>query len=225
MSKNRTIIATHNGFDYLQKSLEAERKFGRWPVTVIDTCSSDESFPRFALDICKDYEVPFYRLYEPQYDFGAYMYAAKLYPEVENFWFKHDSLYLKSSEFYDIIEKQLPRYDMIGWHFFAKWGSSFDNEEQRQWLIDNFGSDDYEYGFYGPNLAIKRSTLNFLGSTLKNVVVDNKIKQQAMERGWAIVAKNHNLEVLFLENFKGDVKSDAYKYFIKATHNSGVPRQ
>jgi hypothetical protein len=222
---NLTVIATNNGFDYLEKSLEAEKKFGKWPVLVVDTRSNIPTFSFWAQIICQKYGARYICLDEARYDFGAYMKAVELNPGIENFWFKHDSLYLKSPEFYDVIEKLLPKYGMIGWHFFAKWGSSFDNEEQRLWLIDKFGSDDYDYGFYGPNFAVKRSTLELLKPELENLVIDDKLKQQAMERGWSILAKKHNLPVMFLEHFKGDVKSDVYKYFIKATHTSGAPRK
>jgi hypothetical protein len=222
-----TVIATNNGWDYLEKSLEAEKKFGRWPVYVIDTCSSDESFREAAWAISKKYNAGYIVLAEPRYDFGAYYLAWQLMDnhKYDAFWFKHDSLYLKSSKFYDVIEAQLKHYDMIGWHFFAKWGSSFDNEEQRQWLLEKFGSDDYDYGFYGPNFAIKRETLVRLRDELDGVVIDTKMKQQAMERGWSILAKKHKMKTMFLEHFKGDVKSEAYEYFIKAQHTSGAPRQ
>lgn len=225
--KGLTVIATNNGWDYLENSLEAEKRFGRWPVYVVDTHSSDESFREAAWSISKKYGAEYIVLGAPRYDFGAYWLVWQLIDnhKYDAFWFKHDSLYLKSPKFYDIIEKELPNYGMIGWHFFAKWGSSFDNEEQHQWLIEKFGSDDYEYGFYGPNLAIKRETLALLRDDLDTLIVDTKMKQQAMERGWAILAKKHNLPIMFLESYKGDVKSDNYQFFKKATHAAGAPRQ
>lgn len=223
--KGLTVIATNNGFEYLEKSLEAEKKHGRWPVLVVDTHSLDPMFAPWAANLCKRFGVEFISMEKSNYDFGAYLTAYKLKKDFDAFWFKHDSLYLKSPRFYDVIEQELPKFGMIGWHFFAKWGSSFDNEEQRIWLVNNLGSDDYDYGFYGPNLAISRKTLDALYPDLEWINVDDKIKQQAMERGWAIIAKKNKLPVLFLEHYKGDVKSDAYEFFIKATHSSGSPRK
>lgn len=222
-----TVIATNNGFDYLEQSLESEKNFGKWPVVVVDTASNDPTFRDWAESVCKKYNVEYVRMTSPRYDFGAYTTIPQMteFEYFDAFWFKHDSLYLKSKDFYPIIEKELLNFDMIGWHFFARWGSSFDNEEQRQWLVDNLGSDDYEYGFYGPNVAMTRNVLNKILPDIRNVVVDTKIKQQAMERGWSILAKKNKISIMFLEQYKGDVQSDAYRFFKKATHESGVPRQ
>jgi len=221
-----TVIATHEGGDYLEKSLQAEKQFGRWPVYVIDTCSSTE-YAYKAHDLCQKYGAEFIQQTLPRYDFGAYYMSWQLVDnhKYDAFWFKHDSLYLKSPKFYDVIEKELTSYDMIGWHFFSKSGSPFDNEEQRLWLIEKFGSDDYIYGFYGPNIAIKRETLGKLQNDLDNLVVDTKMKQQAMERGWSILGKKHGMKMLFLEPYKGPVTSDNYMFFKKAEHATGAPRQ
>lgn len=224
--KGLTVVATHNGFDYLEQSLEAERQFGRWPVVVVDTCSSDPAFEEWAGNVCERFGAGYVRMDAPRYDFGAYRTVPQLepYDEVDAYWFKHDSLYLKTPQFYDILEKELPRQGFIGWHFFARWGSSFDNEEQRRWLVEQFGTDDYDYGFYGPNIAMKRQTFIDIYEDIRNVVVDTKMKQQAMERGWAIIGKKRGLPMLFLENYKGDVQGDSYQFFRKAVHRGG-PRQ
>lgn len=224
--KGLTVIATNNGFDYLEEQLLGEKNFGRWPIVVVDTCSSMEHYSAYAKTVCGRFGVDYIRMDEPRYDFGAYKMIPQLepYDKYDAYWFKHDSLYLKSPKFYDILEAQLPQQGFIGWHFFARWGSSFDNDEQRQWLIDQFGTDDYDYGFYGPNIAMKRQTFIDIYQDIKDVVVDTKMKQQAMERGWSIIGKKRKLPMMFLEQYKGDVQGDNYQFFRKAVHRGG-PRQ
>jgi hypothetical protein len=220
-----TVIATHEGWDYIEECLDAEKKFGKWPVVVVDTCSSTK-YAKHLLEMCNkrgDFKLMLQSI--PNYDFGAYIAAANEYKDYDAYWFKHDSLYLKSPQFYDVIESSLKDMDFVGWHFFAKWGSSFDNEEQRQWLIEKFGTDDYDYGFYGPNIAMKRKTFLEIQDDIKDIIIDSKMKQQAMERGWSIIGKKRKMAMMFLEQYKGDVQSENYTFFRKATHNSGVPRQ
>jgi hypothetical protein len=223
------VVATNNGDPYLETCLGriAEHTKNEVPVVVVDTFSSDIGFRERARVLAEKHGFTFIQAERPCYDFGAYMLGYKTDPNREFYHFQHDSLYLKSPDLINDIRENLIDHDIAAWLRFDRAICAFDHEEQRSWLADRIGTDQYEMGIYGPNFSISDQAMKRLSGDLSRIEVDNKWKQQGMERGWPIMAQKHGLRVTQLESagFVWDGLFDGrYKLYDKATHPTGHPR-
>lgn len=216
------VIATNNGWNYLEQCLSRAIEFGtdNEKILVVDTNSSDKSYIDFAKNICNKYNVEFGQLSYSGYDFGAYMWAYRNYID-DFYFFQHDSIFIKNSESIKKIKSQISENAVCAWVKFSKHVCPFDNIEQQTWLKDKLGTDNYDYGIYGPNFGLLRSTLDRIIDKL-NFTVDNKLQQQGMERGWAILFKQLDIIVHGLEDptsqFNHRFHSDDFLYFTKVKH-------
>lgn len=226
------VIATNNGWDYIDECVRRCIEFTnrRWKICVVDTASSDLKYREYVRSLCHDRVINFLQSETPCWDFGAYMQAYRAYADEKEFLFHHDSVYAKSYELIDELERMLKEVEVVPWMFFRRalgGPGGWDDELQHNWLIEKFGTAEYQLAFYGPNFAIRRSALDKLATALSNISVDCKSKQTGMERGWAILAKQHDLSCASLEkedNISGATSPMTHRYFDKALHRNGRPR-
>jgi len=215
------VIATNNGWDYLEDCLKSIDKIHE-AVVVVDTGSSDEKFKEHAEQLCKHHKAKFLQC-EPGecgYELGALKKAYAKFPGADNYVIIQDSLSMKANVI-EAYNEALEFFDIVGWHFFSESGTGWDGEEQKKWLIENFGTEHYDVGIYGSVLAMKRETLEKIYPDIKDVMVDSKMKEMGMERAWSTIAKKNGISVGILESYKGPIQSQAYTYFVKAKHRSG----
>lgn len=224
------VIATNNGFDYLERCLKSIRMHTKNArILVVDTGSAEE-FEKLGQSIANDYGAEWTQTENKHYDFGAYIHVYKNYPS-EWYWFQHDSVCLKSYTALDLIKKQVLDGKACAWTSFVYYTCPYDNEEQMQWVHQLTGETDYDFGCFGPNFAISRNHLDTLDSiyNLSSIQVDTKVKQQAMERAWPIMFKKAGIYFTWIENtstqsFWHDFHEDKMIYFYKQLHKEG-PRQ
>ena len=223
------VIATNNGRQYIYSCILnfQQHAAGKWPITIVDTCSSDLTYRAELREICSELGFNFLQCETPNYDFGAYMLAYKSFPDVKHFWFQHDSVTLKNPNFIPALQTKLFKFDIVPWLNFLPSDCFYDSKEQWNWVKENFGGDQYRLGIYGPCFGIKRETLDLLYPELENVQVKNKMHQQGMERGWSVLAEKHKLSISSLEEKTFSsiyFNSNTYLFFDKTKHLAGVPR-
>ena len=224
------VIATNNGFDYLEKCLKSCKNYTvNIPVLVVDTGSSNE-FKELGKSLALKYGAQWTESEPGGYDYGAYIHAYKNF-EADWYWFQHDSVCFKNYSSIKLIEKQIRDGKACAWTSFVYYTCPYDNEEQANWVKSITDNTYYDFGCFGPNFGISRNHLNTIDSifNLSNIKVDTKIKQQAMERCWPIMFKMSNIYFTWLENtstqtFWRDFHEDHMIYFTKQLHKEG-PRK
>lgn len=218
------VIATNNGWDYLPTCVDSLRLHASGAnAVIVDTGSSDEKYRAFAEKSAVDAGMRFLQVRpgESGYEHGALMKAYREFPDEQEFMFLQDSLKMKSDHTLRDFMDGLNYFDVVAWHYFSQGGSGWDGDEQRQWLQQNFGDDQYGIGIYGSVFAIKRDSLRLLEGEVAHIIVDNKMKSMGMERAWSILFRRHGMNVTYLEGYKGPIGSEAYIHFIKQTHRNG----
>lgn len=220
------VIATNNGWDYIDINIEKIKEYDinkKENVIIVDTNSSDISYTEYIENKCKKENILFDKLNYSGYDFGAYKFAYEKYKDTEEFFiFQHDSVVINNIDSYQFLKNNSSNSSVCAWMSFHKNVCEFDNNSQREWCKSIFNTYDYDYGVYGPNFCIRTDMLSTLYSQINNAIVDNKIKQQGMERGWAILFKKNNIHLNYLEQMTGIINSD--KYFTKLKHKKGECR-
>lgn len=151
------------------------------------------------------------------YDTRAYQHAYWVYGESEElFIFMHDSVEIKSKDWYDAYTGKLEEGDVCAWVTFTDW---YDNQEQVDFVQSNFGEYAYERGVFAPMFCIKSENLRkvFERTGIGNVMVYNKWTQQAMERGWAIAFRQAGLKLTWLDTLDWNrMHNNGYEHFKKS---------
>lgn len=215
------VIATNRGWHCIEKSVEYARTFNQnEKIVIVDTQSNDNIYIQCLKDLSQKYDCLLEVSPYKHYDFGAYMHAYNLFKNEDWFFFHHDSVHFKSSDAIPKLKEKISENDVCAWVTFTRNIAPFDSDEQKNWLIRCIGSDDYDFGVYGPNLCIKRNTLQKLEPVLNKIIVDCKWKQQGMERGWSIIFKQHGIQLNALEdhepsNFNRKFYQNEFVYFKK----------
>ena len=223
------IVPTNNGRNYIYSCvLRLQQYVKDVPVTIVDTHSSDKSYTDEIRELCKDVGFNFLQCDRPGYDFGAIKLAYQTFPATTWFWFQHDSVYIKSSNLIYDVRQKLQTNDMVALTFFHPSDCFYDNEEQRKFVNDNCGDFHYQNGIYGPNFGINKQALDKMWSDISKIEVTTKLQQQAMERGWAVLANKYGLKISKLEEHDFKIPffdNNLYTYFDKAKHAGRMPRQ
>jgi len=143
-----------------------------------------------------------------QYDFGTVLYALD-FLDADSYTFIQDSCLPVSCAGMDKLA-YCAEGEATAW---ASFEGMFDSASQEKWCEDIAGSVEFEWGIFGPIFSATRLDLERIVE-LRDIVVDNKDKQQAMERVWPILFKKYGIKVSFLEKFS-DIQSGKMKLFEK----------
>lgn len=213
------VIASHNNIRNLERLLKSLSVFGTGyynDVLIIDTNSDNCEYLNY-LDSLKTRKFNFRLRIDKTpysgYDSGAYIYVYENYVDTE-YIFLQDSLEIKNWTWAYEISNKLKSHDVVSWRVFDKNVCPYDSDEQRTWLRNMIGTDDYDWGIFGPIFSIKREAMNKIKDNNLFIIPTSKIEQQGMERGWAIIFKKLNITVTPLENW-GWRDNNNTKYFNK----------
>jgi hypothetical protein len=220
------VIPSFNGFDYLEEQLRRMSKHAPdEKVIVVNTKSSDPKFDPWARELCARYGVEYVMCTDDEmgYEYGALLKALWVHPNEPDYVLIHDSLWIKSDQTISTFRSFLRPGQIVAWHFFMQEGSGWDNEEQREWLRKNFGTDQYRTGIYGQVFMVTNEDLRKMMHDMGDVWVDNKTITMGMERAWPIVARKNGIGITFLEHWKGPIFSESYKFFVKAPRKMDGP--
>lgn len=225
--KGLIVISTNNGFDYIEKCINSYDKYGcdGDDILVVDTKSSDESFVTYTKELCNKKGIMWDQTNYAGYDNSAYMHAYENY-KYPHYIFQHDSVIIKHRETVSTLKKYIydEDYDSASFLGFAKDVCPFGNDEIESFCYDKYKSLEYRYGVFGPNFIIKKETLDFLyiKYSLGELIIDNKNKAQATERGWGIMFDSEKLKYKCNEIFTNELfyrlTDDEYIYFTKLKH-------
>jgi len=232
--KGLIVVATNNGMDYIEKCISKYMQFkNNEDILIVDTGSSDIDYINYTKELCSRYKIQWDQTKEPRYDYGAYIHAFENY-KYNYYIFHHDSIMVKRDDTILNLKNILynENYDCVSFLSFHNTVCMFGTLAEKEFCQNNFNSSFYEYGIYGPNFIIKYDSLKLLYEKYKlnSVVVDNKSKQMAMERGWAIMLTNEKLKYKSIEEFTaGETQLDGYwklfndgfNYFTKIKHKNG----
>jgi hypothetical protein len=227
------VISTNNGWEYIEKCVDSYISNDIKDLLIVDTKSSDDNFVGFSKHLCEVAGIKWTQTENANYDFGAYVHAYRNYKS-DWYFFSHDSIYLKDKTSIEWIKKYIDDKVVCAWNRFYVELCPFIPKEQRTWCIDNFGSDKYEWGIFGPAFGISREYMELLDSKgYFNVVVDTKWKQEGMERGWPIIFNLESIPYTSLETILGgnyigkhdeffdNFKNSIYRYFHKDSFDVG----
>lgn len=219
-SNDRTIvIATNNGKSNLQELLNSLEKIQiDYNIAIIDTQSTNLESIEFInkLDSENPYNlnIKVFRTPHKGYDTGAYIYAINNI-DSKYFYFLQDSMQIKSIDFFNETNKRLNNNNSVV-PLLTFPSNFFDNEEERQFCINNFGTLESKAGIFGPMFAISKENINLIDKKYL-VYPSNKTEQMAMERGWGIIFNKYVISIIPLEGTHNDqmLRNDGYKYFKK----------
>ena len=220
------VIPSFNGADYIHEQLYRFKKCApEERLIVVDTKSTDPKSKLIVQTECGLRDVEFAECEgdEHGYESGALKKAFALHPDEPFYMTVHDSLWIKSQETMPMVHECLRSHDVVAWHFFMQEGSGWDSQEQRDWLVRNFGTDQYYMGIYGQVFAAKNEQMRRLLERVRDIRVDSKDTTMGMERAWPIVMGQLGMSILFLEHYKGPLFSDNYRYFMKAPRDKSGP--
>lgn len=212
------VIATNNGMRFLPNLLSDLEKFDiTEEISIIDTQSSDVEFINYLenLKLSNDLKLNI-KVYQTPYrgfDTGAYIYAMQNFKS-DRFIFLHDSIRIKTKEFFDVITEKLKSSNVVSLMTFD--GGFWDDNNQINFSIEHFGSGTFKKGIFGPMFSISYSDSQLID---KNILIYpiNKYQQQAMERCWSVIFEKYNLTIDSVEGEHNDYKinNDLYQYFTK----------
>lgn len=192
------VIATNNGASFLKESLDNLSILNvNIPISIIDTGSNDTDSINFLTRVKSEYKKLKIDVFNTPYsgfDTGAYIYAMNNIT-AERYYFIHDSLIIKRSDFFSKIDNLLDNGVVVSLLDFSP--NSYDNIDQINFCNDNFGSKDYDIGIFGPIFSILKKDVDNIIGNLKNYPT-NKNQQMAMERGWSVLFKNKNIKIISL---------------------------
>jgi len=212
------IIATNNGKRNLSELLEnlKEFSFGR-KVCIIDTGSTDPESIDYLKELKEvtgyNFEIEIHQTSYKGYDTGAYIYAINNI-ESDRYYFIHDSLRIKSKDFFNLIDNKLKPGVVVPLITFGK--DRYDSIEQLEFCIKNFGSPYYKKGIFGPMFSILSEDVQKIDKKYL-VYPTNKTLQMGMERGWSLIFEKYNFDIDSLEGDYDFTKliSDRYVNFKK----------
>lgn len=222
------VIATNKGRHCISECIQSARTFNPSDrIAVVDTVSNDPEYIDLTKKLCYEFSCDHLVCPEPRYDFGAYLHAIEMFPDAPDYFFQHDSVIFKRDDSLSKLREKSGKNRVCAWTTFDQRICPFDDEGQRQWIVGGFGTDVYVHGIYGPNFFIQRDTINRVVQSwnLKDIVVDTKKKQQAMERAWPIVFRDCGIELVALEetdptNFNMKYHTNSFDYFKKICNNT-----
>jgi glycosyltransferase involved in cell wall biosynthesis len=204
------VVATFNGAAVLPRFVASARKLDPAPIViVVDTGSSDYGFVRNARTLGDIFlEAP------NTYDTGAYIHAANSLPDDAEIFFCHDSIEFKHPLVLQTFTRQLRQHNigLVGWIGFPL--TLWDTDSQKRFVKEACGIEDWrtEHGVFGPMFMAKAGFIKQIGRHLKKLP-SRKLEQQAMERGWAIVAEHLGKRVVslhFPNNILGSINNDEH---------------
>lgn len=194
------VISTNNGINYLPRLLNSIDVHGTCghTVCIVDTGSTEPEFIHYldSLDTSK------YIIHKQLggYDTGAYIYAYNTYNEAE-YIFMHDSMEVLSNTWVD--EFTACNKDVC---YYSAFDLFFDSPEHFDWVVNKgIYTPRTTHGIFGPIFYIKRTVLDAISIKfdLNSVIPLNKIEQQIMERGWAMMIDSVTQSRTWLSMFYG----------------------
>lgn len=205
------VVASYNGKDFLPRLLSSleEHKKEEFDILVVDTGTTDIESLKVLESIKSKYMVE--KTPYAGYDTGAYIYAIKghLYDE---YIFLHDSIEVLSDSF--INDFRVHQKDVC---YYANFCLGYDNEEQRQHLVDiGIFNSKSTHGCFGPLFYAKRNVLEDILKTFEvdKIIPTTKIHQQGMERGWSMMFDKVTNSIASITTFDSFSSSNIDKYRI-----------
>ena len=204
------VISTNNGSKFLPNLLKSIDVYGAHghEICIVDTGSTDAEFISYlnSLDRGK-YQVT--KTPYVGYDTGAYVWAYKNYVSDE-YIFMHDSMEIISDTWVAAF-----RYDKCDVCYYAGFPMAFDEDAQKQRLIDiGIYNEKAPYGVFGPIFYAKRRILDAMDVKfdLRKVVPSNKLDQMGMERGWSMMAESVGARIAWLSMIRSDLQYENVFY-------------
>lgn len=218
MNSEILVIATNNGKKYLTNLLNSLEiiKFNK-KIAIIDTQSTQTDSIEFlkGLKLNNEYnlDIEIYKTPYSGYDTGAYIYAMKNF-KYEVFYFIQDSMVIKSIDFFEKIKEKLSPGVIVPIVTFCS--NFYDNEEEKNFCLNNLGTYNYSKGIFGPMFSITGQDVSLIEDKWF-VLPKNKNEQMAMERGWSIIFEKYNFKIIPLEGEHNNDKlyNDKHIYFKK----------
>ena len=217
------IVATHNGWDYIERHLASWQQYGTdgHRVVVMETGASSVEYLDY-LNNLKERRWGFSLSIRMTpcvgYDTGAYLWAYNTMPEEDEFLFCHDSMKVKRpgvmGDFRRINEEI--GGGCVPWLVFRQNG--YQNQDQVDFVSKYLPTTDLPgFGIFGPIFYTARKPMSKVLSFVGGAIPSNKNEQEAMERGWAIAFAMEKVPVKALDgDFHGPmVHNDMYPSFTK----------
>lgn len=221
------ILVSHNGWDYINKSLDAaiESTKGEIPITIADTHSSDPLYSECAKELAKDRGINYVYCNYTGYELVALKNVYEMFPNEPFYILQHDSINAKRNDSYDKWIEKLNEFDVVSWILFPRAFCEFSYPQEREMTMQWCGTTDYDYGIYANTFAINSGALSKIRDQLLKMNSIDKYGSQAMERAFAVVFKMFGLNVGMLEDEYltnwNNYHNDGWTYFTKALHEPG----
>lgn len=183
------VIGTHNGGDHLKRCVASIDTYGTagHQVLIVDTSSDDPSHLKI-LDEIKQTHPDF--LVETskygQYELGSIRHAYFEH-KPERFLFIHDSVELKSKDWWLPFEFKLREYNVVPWITFNP--VNFDTQDQVNFIQSTYGLtlDPSYVGIFGSMFCTSLDVMKRLEDRgWLGFACPTKIISMAMERAWPL---------------------------------------
>lgn len=194
------VVATNNGSKQLPRLLKSFEKHGTGglPVCIVDTGSSDPEFLDYLASLrSSGYLVE--RTPYGGYDTGAYIWGYKNYLAKE-YVFMQDSMEILNSNWVDCFREK--RVDVCFYAYFhIEYPNGFDEPAQLEFIKEaGILNEKTEFCAFGPIFYATRLAMATMESRYKfdRIIPKNKLQQQGMERGWAMMVDSCGLSRTWL---------------------------
>lgn len=205
------VIPTHNGKDLLLDLLVDLEHYGIEPnkICVVDNKSTDEEHLSTLEQLRENgYNV----LHNPSstYELGAFQYAIDNGMEDDWYALFQDSIRIKKDIFSEVVPK-LTGENVYAMLTFAP--GVYDNQEDRTFLIMNYGTMVYSRGFFGSMFMARKSVIDRVKGAWK--IPRSKVESMGTERGLAVVFDRAEIKIEGLGVYDPKTINGGYDFFEK----------
>lgn len=222
MRKTLIVVATNNGAQWLEGLFNSIDEFGGRgfaEILVVDTGSTDNGqTAAYMGHLIRMKKIDKVMMLDGGYCTRAYLEAYKRYGnEYPNLIFMHDSMKVKNPNWINAFTTPFDVSELfcIPWLTFGMW---YDNDEQKAYIQDRYGTREPAEGIFGPIFATTNEALRTLErKLLLPTPPSNKLEECAWERGWAVAFHQADIPMSALNHgvTGEDLNNDVYSHLTK----------
>lgn len=182
-------------------------------LIVVPTFNGDHFTGQLAVSLKNTpYPVRFVDTSDGMRDVGALMKCYKENPNFDYYFLMHDSMIVKKPDF-------IEDFNNLGGEVNAwlKFPMFYDYDNQQEYIKSILGSDNAQYGIFGPIMLIPRTIITrIIEEGLYPLIPKDKNEQCAWERGWAVIFELLGIKVEFIDTLEvGKLEGNLYEHFRK----------
>lgn len=210
-------IAAYNSLIYVKSLLNSmSTSLINEDVLIVCTCPKQTYFideiDAYLTEVKYPFKVTYTVTPYSGYDTGAYVWAYQNYKD-DYYIFLHDTLVVNNSNWFERFKSFRNENTLNAWCYFNLYPiAPMYSEFIFPKIEDNTNINTAHLGIFGPIFQISRNSLSRIDAKydLRKFIPTNKVEQEAMERGWSLLAAGSGVDVNVIDGHYG-ITTQHYK--------------